>query len=56
MSINDHITTKNINQYDVWVQELDSETGLIKNNWTKIANDEYLVYNNTDINERNIFI
>ena len=49
------ITTKNINQYDVWVQELDSETGLVKNNWTKIANDEYLVYNNTDINERNIF-
>lgn len=49
------ITTKNINEYDVWVQELDGETGLVKNNWTKIANDEYLVYNNTDSTIRNIF-
>ena len=49
------ITTKNINEYDVWVQELDGETGLVKNNWTKIANDEYLVYNNTDTTVRNIF-
>ena len=49
------ITTKNINEYDVWVQELDGETGLVKNNWTQIANDEYLVYNNTDTTVRNIY-
>ena len=50
-----NITEKNINEYDVWVQEVDSSSGLIKNNWTKIANNEYLVYNNTPSSERNIF-
>lgn len=49
------INVNNINEYDVWVQELDTTTGNVKNNWTKIANDEYLVYNNTDIDEKNIF-
>ena len=49
------INTNNINEYDVWVQEVDSSTGLVKENWTKIANDEYLVYNNTDSQIRNIF-
>lgn len=50
-----NITTNNINQYDVWVQEVDSSTGLVKENWTKIANDEYLVYNNTSNEIRNIY-
>lgn len=45
----------NINEYDVWVQELDSSTGLLKNNWTKIENEEYLSYNNIDNNIDNIF-
>lgn len=49
------ISTNNINEYDVWVQEVDSATGLVKENWSKIANDEYLVYNNTDSNVRNVF-
>ena len=49
------ITTNNINEYDVWVQEVDSATGLVKENWSKIANDEYLVYNNTDSSVRNVF-
>ena len=49
------IDVKNINEYDVWVQEVDSSTGLVKNNWTKIANDEYLSYNNTDASIRNVF-
>lgn len=45
----------NINEYDVWVQEVDSSTGLLKNNWTKISNNEYLDYNNTDNEIRNIY-
>ena len=49
------INTNNINEYDVWVQEIDSSSGLVKENWTKIANDEYLVYNNTDSQIRNIY-
>lgn len=49
------ITTKNINEYDVWVQEVDGDTGLTKSTWTQIANDEYLVYNNTDTTIRNIY-
>lgn len=49
------IDATNVNEYDVWVQEIDSVTGLLKNNWTKIDNDEYLDYNNTDNDIRNIF-
>ena len=49
------ITTNNINEYDVWVQEVDGSTGLVKENWTKIANNEYLVYNNTDSTIRNVY-
>lgn len=49
------ITTSNINEYDIWVQEVDGDTGLTKTNWTKIANDEYLVYNNTDTTIRTIY-
>lgn len=49
------INASNINEYDVWVQEVDTTTGLLKDNWTKIANTEYLDYNNTDNDVRNIF-
>lgn len=49
------INANNINEYDVWVQEVDTTTGLLKDNWTKIANTEYLDYNNTDNEIRNIF-
>jgi len=49
------IMDENINEYDVWVQELNSASGLVKSNWTKIANDEYLVYNNVSSETRNIF-
>jgi hypothetical protein len=49
------IDTSNINEYDVWFQELNSSTGLVKSNWTKIANTEYLDYNNTDNDVRDVF-
>lgn len=49
------LNANNINEYDVWVQEVDSSTGLLKENWTKINNNEYLDYNNTDNEVRNIY-
>lgn len=49
------VNKDNINEYDVWFEELDISTGLVKNVWTKIANNEYLVYNNTDTTIRDIF-
>ena len=45
----------NINNYDVWFQSIDSETGYVKEKWIKIDPNQYLVYNDIDINERNIF-
>lgn len=49
------INDTNINEYDVWFEEIDISSGLVKNIWTKIKKDEYLVYNNTNTSLRNIF-
>lgn len=49
------VNQSNINNYDVWFQKVDYETKAVKENWKKIADNEYLVYNNLDMNERNIF-
>ena len=49
------VNQNNINNYDVWFQKIDYETRNVKENWKKISDNEYLVYNNLDINERNIF-
>ena len=49
------VNSENINEYDVWFEELDSSNGLVKNIWTKIPNNEYLVYNNIDSSIRNIY-
>lgn len=49
------INVNNINENDVWVQQIDSSTGLVKENWTKIDSSEYLSYNNTDNEIREIY-
>ena len=51
VSINEY----NINNYDVWFQSIDSETGYVKENWVKVDPSEYLVYNDLDTEIRNIF-
>lgn len=50
-----NINAENINNYDVWVQEIDTETNHVKQTWKKIDDDEYLVYNSLDDKDRNIF-
>ena len=50
-----NINETNINNYDVWFQSINSETGLVKENWEKIPANEYLVYNNLDTDIRNIY-
>ena len=49
------IDETNINNYDVWFQSLDTDTGLVKENWVKIPDNEYLVYNSLDNEVRNIY-
>lgn len=49
------ISRPNITNDDVWVQEIDTNTGYLKENWIKIEADEYLVYNNNDLNVRNLY-
>ena len=49
------INRPNITNDDVWVQEIDVNTGYLKENWTKIEADEYLVYNNNELNERTLY-
>lgn len=49
------IDQTNINNEDVWVQEIDSTTGFLKTNWTKISPSEYLVYNNETLSKRNLY-
>ena len=50
-----NINVANINNNDVWVHELNSDTNYVKQTWKKISDDEYLVYNNEEDTERNIF-
>lgn len=49
------IDTKNINNDDVWFQELNKETGYVSSMWTKIPTNEFLSYTNTDNNIRTIY-
>lgn len=49
------INDNNINNNDVWFQSIDSVTGLVKSVWEKIPANEYLVYNNLDVEVRDIF-
>lgn len=51
LDVNDY----NINNNDVWFQSIDTQTGLVKENWEKIPANEYLVYNNVDNEIRNIY-
>jgi hypothetical protein len=50
------ITTRNINQNDVWVNTI-NDTGTVLINWTKVQAvfNSNITYNNIPINQRNIF-
>ena len=45
----------NINNNDVWFQSVDIENNTVKENWEKVSDNEYLVYNNLNNEVRNIF-
>lgn len=49
------ITDNNINNDDIWFESINFETGLVKEVWEKIPDNEYLVYNNLDNEVRNIY-
>ena len=49
------ISTNNINNDDVWFQEINANNGYVKKNWTKISPSEQLVYTNTDNSVRTIY-
>ena len=49
------INENNINNYDVWFQSIDIDSDLVKENWIKIPDNEYLVYNSLDNEIRNIY-
>ena len=49
------ITDNNINNDDIWFESINFETGLVKEVWEKIPDNEYLVYNNLDNEIRNIY-
>ena len=49
------IDVLNINNTDVWVQEI-SGTGLVQTAWTKpMLNGQNIIYNSLALSERNIF-
>ena len=50
-----NINKSNITNDDVWVQEIDSSTGYLKETWKQIESDEYLVYNNELLNNRDLY-
>lgn len=49
------IDKENINNTDVWFQELNRDTGYVTKNWTKLASNELLSYSSTDNNIRTIY-
>lgn len=49
------LNLENVNENDVWFSELDTNTGLTTNIWTKLDKDEYLSYNNREITNKNLF-
>lgn len=50
-----NVNVDNINNNDVWFEEINPETGYTNTVWTKIPATEYLSYTNTDNNVRTIF-
>lgn len=49
------INRPNITNDDVWVQEIDINSGYLKENRMKIYSDEYLLYNYNILNECNLY-
>jgi hypothetical protein len=49
------ISSTNINNDDVWFQEISSTNGYVTKNWTKISQSEQLSYTNTDNSIRSIY-
>lgn len=49
------IDISNITNDNVWVEEIDTTTGYVKNIWKQITPSEYLVYNNENLNTRNLY-
>lgn len=48
------IDVEDINELDIWVQEI-NESGLVINNWTKVPTVENIAFNSVERQERNIF-
>ena len=48
------INTNNINEIDVWVQEI-TEDGLVRNKWTRVPAIESIAYNSVDRRQKTIF-
>lgn len=49
------ISIDNINQNDVWAQEINETTGSVRTAWTKVDNTENIYYNSLGKNIRTIF-
>lgn len=49
-----NIDTNNINETDVWVQEI-TEDGLVRTKWTRVPSIESISYNSVDRRQKNIF-
>ena len=45
----------NINDTDVWVQEIDPTTEIIKTNWRGLSSDEYIAYSTRKQTDANIY-
>ena len=50
-----YVNDKNINNDDVWFQEISASTGYVTKNWTKLPASEYLSYTNTNNDIRTIY-
>lgn len=50
-----NIDVENINNNDVWLQELDATDNFVKSTWTQIPVNEELSYTSTDIGIRTIY-
>lgn len=49
------INNNNINELDVWVQQINEITGAIEQSWNRVPSTESIVYNSLSNTERNIF-
>lgn len=48
------VSTNNINELDVWVQEITSD-GVVRNKWTRVPSMESISYNSVDRQNKKIF-